>query len=310
MALVNPIRFSSKYQDDESGYNYYGLRFYNPDSGRWLNRDPIQEAGGGNLYGFVRNDSINFADHLGLIAINSIRTLNRFHSRVIQYDTVQTTSIGAVIARLKSAALDVSEALVAPDIGSISEYDTDTETIKIDPLFLNTLDHRVNIVAHELAHARYHVKLNLDIDDNFKDEGIAYMVDGYVRMVADLAELEEDLKSQTDCNAMETFLRRTWPKFWQDYGVMPSLADGWGTFSWLIIPSIGDDPEWQTALLTTRELRSARAYYPLRLSCSDIADAVNLILGRAGCCVVVNCSESNSAGYSIPAGVPIISEFR
>jgi RHS repeat-associated protein len=43
MALVNPFRFSNKYEDDESGFNYYGYRFYNPDIGRWLNRDPLAE---------------------------------------------------------------------------------------------------------------------------------------------------------------------------------------------------------------------------------------------------------------------------
>lgn len=43
------------------------LRYYNPESGRWVNRDPIEEAGGGNLYGFVGNDAVNRWDLLGLI---------------------------------------------------------------------------------------------------------------------------------------------------------------------------------------------------------------------------------------------------
>jgi len=30
-----------------------GHRSYNPDSGRWLNRDPIEEDGGPNIFGFV-----------------------------------------------------------------------------------------------------------------------------------------------------------------------------------------------------------------------------------------------------------------
>ena len=34
--------------------------------GRWTNRDPIEEKGGNNLYGFLRNDSINKWDKLGL----------------------------------------------------------------------------------------------------------------------------------------------------------------------------------------------------------------------------------------------------
>jgi len=39
--------------------------FYNPHTGRWPNRDPLTEKGGINLYGFVRNNCINFFDILG-----------------------------------------------------------------------------------------------------------------------------------------------------------------------------------------------------------------------------------------------------
>jgi len=34
-----------------------GYRFYNPELGRWINRDPIEEEGGLNLYGFVLYES-------------------------------------------------------------------------------------------------------------------------------------------------------------------------------------------------------------------------------------------------------------
>jgi len=49
-----------------SGVVEYGYRYYNADSGRWLNRDPIEEQGGLNLYGMVGNDPINWIDLLGL----------------------------------------------------------------------------------------------------------------------------------------------------------------------------------------------------------------------------------------------------
>ena len=38
-----------------SGVFFYGYRYYDPVTGRWLSRDPIQERGGLNLYGFVFN---------------------------------------------------------------------------------------------------------------------------------------------------------------------------------------------------------------------------------------------------------------
>lgn len=65
-AKANPFRFSTKYQDDESDYLYYGYRSYNPSTGRWVSRDPIRERGGLNLYGFVGNDSMGAVDLFGL----------------------------------------------------------------------------------------------------------------------------------------------------------------------------------------------------------------------------------------------------
>lgn len=41
------------------------LAFYNPETGRWLNRDPIEEKGGPNVYNFVANSSIAFIDPFG-----------------------------------------------------------------------------------------------------------------------------------------------------------------------------------------------------------------------------------------------------
>jgi RHS repeat-associated protein len=45
MAKANPFRFSTKYQDDETDLLYYGYRYYNASTGRWLSRDPIDEPG-------------------------------------------------------------------------------------------------------------------------------------------------------------------------------------------------------------------------------------------------------------------------
>ena len=47
------------------GY-HYGLRYYNPSTGRWLNRDPIGERGGQNLYSILKNEAVNSVDALGL----------------------------------------------------------------------------------------------------------------------------------------------------------------------------------------------------------------------------------------------------
>ena len=71
LAKNNPLRFSTKYQDDESDLLYYGYRYYEPAAGRWINRDPAQVKGGLNIYGFVRDPEDAF-DFLGLDPVRLI----------------------------------------------------------------------------------------------------------------------------------------------------------------------------------------------------------------------------------------------
>src|ERR1035441_10725889 len=54
MAKANPFRFSTKYQDDETDLLYYGYRYYNASTGRWLNRDPVEEDG----FDLLRQDDL------------------------------------------------------------------------------------------------------------------------------------------------------------------------------------------------------------------------------------------------------------
>ena len=43
-AAANPLRFSTKYWDDETGLGYWGYRYYSPALGRWISRDPIEAS--------------------------------------------------------------------------------------------------------------------------------------------------------------------------------------------------------------------------------------------------------------------------
>jgi RHS repeat-associated protein len=63
---VNAMRFSSKPVMGSSELYYYGYRFYDPSSQRWLNRDPLGEVGGICIYGFLRNSPLANFDSLGL----------------------------------------------------------------------------------------------------------------------------------------------------------------------------------------------------------------------------------------------------
>jgi RHS repeat-associated protein len=77
LADENPFRFSSEYFDDESGLVYYNFRYYSPELGRWLSRDPIGERGWENLYIFIRNNPINGIDKYGLWPWSSTERLSK-----------------------------------------------------------------------------------------------------------------------------------------------------------------------------------------------------------------------------------------
>jgi RHS repeat-associated protein len=68
----NPFRFSTKYHDDETGLVYYGYRYYSSELGRWINRDPMQEPGGINLYIFISNNPLDDFDSVGLFGFQDV----------------------------------------------------------------------------------------------------------------------------------------------------------------------------------------------------------------------------------------------
>lgn len=61
--------FTGHYVHAASGLNLTLFRVYDTNLGRWLSRDPIGERGGINLYGYVNNNPVNYADPDGKFAI-------------------------------------------------------------------------------------------------------------------------------------------------------------------------------------------------------------------------------------------------
>jgi RHS repeat-associated protein len=91
MSKVNPFRFSTKYQDDETDLVYYGYRYYNPSTGRWLSGDPIGEDAFYGIYCGTKTDeekislrwerlapTYNFISNEGINGIDS-QGLDRWH---------------------------------------------------------------------------------------------------------------------------------------------------------------------------------------------------------------------------------------
>ncbi|WP_454690550.1 RHS repeat-associated core domain-containing protein [Achromobacter aloeverae] len=64
-AKYKTIRYSGK-ERDAAGLYYYGLRYYQPWIGRWINPDPGGAVDGKNLYCMVRNNPVSLRDGNGL----------------------------------------------------------------------------------------------------------------------------------------------------------------------------------------------------------------------------------------------------
>jgi RHS repeat-associated protein len=67
--LSDPFGYKGKvgyYTDTESGLQLLTYRYYDPNAGRFITRDPISYVGGINIYAYINNNPIGKIDVLGL----------------------------------------------------------------------------------------------------------------------------------------------------------------------------------------------------------------------------------------------------
>jgi len=65
--LRQPLRFAGQHHDPETGLHDNYLRSYDPDTGRYLEPDPLGLAGGLNRFAYADGNPVTGADPLGLI---------------------------------------------------------------------------------------------------------------------------------------------------------------------------------------------------------------------------------------------------
>jgi len=66
-SIEQPFTYTARELDQETGLYYYRARYYDPQVGRFVSKDPIRfEGGDNNLYGYVQNNSVNATDPSGL----------------------------------------------------------------------------------------------------------------------------------------------------------------------------------------------------------------------------------------------------
>ena len=120
-AMLAPLAKTASWYPDQPASGHFGdaptaehesIRIgeawsYESTPGRtaWLSRDPIEEEGGLNLYGYVGNDSVGLADPLGLFA--PAPALAPFVAPLVATGTGITAAGGFAIAGAGAAGLGI-----------------------------------------------------------------------------------------------------------------------------------------------------------------------------------------------------------
>jgi RHS repeat-associated protein len=131
---TNPVQYTGRECDPETGLYYYRARYFDPAQGRFMSEDPIRLQGGINFYPYVKNSAPNLLDPSGeIFAVNGM-----FESSI--------DSSGAVVNNWQGSAwmtalayLDASpaaESIISYLWNSSTVYEiTVSATIGVDQLY-------------------------------------------------------------------------------------------------------------------------------------------------------------------------------
>jgi len=96
---LQPFTYAGGLSDVDGRYLHFGMRDYDPRTGRWLQADPIGAAGGSNRFVYAGNDPVDKADPLGLyiLPIQDARVRAAI-ARMLQSPTFQEIWLAMALA--------------------------------------------------------------------------------------------------------------------------------------------------------------------------------------------------------------------
>ena len=152
--------------DVESGLYYFRARYYSPFTGTFISPDPIGFAGRDfNLYGYVRNNPINFIDSTGLV--------------------IEDRTFGLIPRFIKNSALyrklDASPEIIIIEIdnniGGLGETIFYPQNKRLQVIKINVNRHpnpdEINeTIIHEFNHADLNLKYDARTSETFDTDVI------------------------------------------------------------------------------------------------------------------------------------------
>lgn len=108
------LRFPGQYYDEEIGFHYNYLRYYNPNIGRYIQGDPIGLLGGSNTYSYVYQNPLIYKDPNGELAWFIAPLLGAAISGLIDLGTQYFLHNG------KWECISFSEVIIAATVGGVA----------------------------------------------------------------------------------------------------------------------------------------------------------------------------------------------
>ena len=136
---ITEYGFSTK-EKDSTGLIYFGARYYNPQIGRWITKDPMGMIDGANVYNYVHSNPVNLVDYWGFCSEDRVMEVYKW---LLEHHPEITNGTDP-------AFLEVD---LLSDITDIQGLTFPFDIILLDK-HINSDSNLVIFMAHELMHAQ------------------------------------------------------------------------------------------------------------------------------------------------------------
>jgi RHS repeat-associated protein len=159
--------FTAREYDHETGLFYYRARYYSPETGRFLQEDPIHMAGMDlNLYRYALSNPVNLIDPSGLKLIYK----GTWRERILIWWAIFKLRWNSPAAKKIIDDLERNSAIVEIQVSKINAYSPHVNICSFDPQKTHIYDgsqpwhHRPSEIGlgHELIHALHDILGRLD----------------------------------------------------------------------------------------------------------------------------------------------------